>query len=309
MISKKQHQKILNDLARKNEILPAISDPIFKAIINRCPKYRADLVSRITGVPKEVILNTYIEKNSEYVIDNALERKKTSDVVFGIVNSIVNIELNGGYYDGLIERNIAYRNKIQIDLVTKNQDYKKMPKVIQININRFGHFKSKRDILKFKSKDEDGIVETDKFINYHLNLKRIERKYENGLSLNKLEKELLILTLKKVDEINKLSEGDEELMEVAKNLKDITYDINTVGLYYEDEERKWVENAKIKYHEELALKKGEKRGEKRGLKIGLEQGLVQGKLETAKNLIAMNLPLKDVVKATGLSEKQVRNLC
>ena len=43
--------------------------------------------------------------------------------------------------------------------------------------------------------------------------------------------------------------------------------------------------------------------------MGLEQGIERGKLETAKNLIAMNLPLKDVVKATGLSEKQVRKLC
>ncbi len=305
LITEKQHQEILKDLAKKKEILPATSDPIFKAIMSRCPKYRADLVSRITGIPKEVILNTYVEKNSEYVIDNALERKKTSDVVFGIINSIVNIELNCGYYPGLIERNIAYRNKIQIDLVTKNQDYKKIPKVIQININRFGHFKSKEEILEFKSRDKLGIVETDKFINYHLNLKRIERKYESGLTLNKLEKELLILTLKSVEEINKLSEGDEELMEVARNLKDITYDINTVGLYYEDEERKWVENAKIKYHEGLALKKGEKRG----LKMGLEQGLVQGKLETAKTLLKDNIPISKVVQYTGLSEKQVRKLC
>ena len=98
-------------------------------------------------------------------------------------------------------------------------------------------------------------------------------------------------------------------MEVAKNLKDITYDINTVGLYYEDEERKWVENAKIKYHEGLALKKGEKRGEKRGLKMGLEQGLVQGKLETAKTLLKDNIPIAKVVQYTGLSEKQVRKLC
>ena len=125
------------------------------------------------------------------------------------------------------------------------------------------------------------------------------------MDLNKLEKELLILTLKSVDEINKLSEGDEELMEVARNLKDITYDINTVGLYYEDEERKWVENAKIKYHEGLALKKGEKRG----LKMGLEQGLVQGKLETAKTLLKDNIPISKVVQYTGLSEKQVRKLC
>ena len=304
LITKKQHQEILNDLARKNEILPAVSDPIFKAIMSRCPKYRADLVSRITGIPKDVILNTYVEKNSEYVIDNALERKKVSDFVFGIDKAVINIELNIEYYAGLIERNEGYASKIKTDIVIKNQDYKLIPNVIQININRFGHFKSKEEILEFKSRDKSGIVETDKFIKFHLNLKRIENKYEQGSKLNKLEKELLILTLKKVEEINKLSEGDEELMEVARSLKDITYDINTIGLYYEDEERKRVENTKIKYYEELALEKGEKRGEKRGLKMGLEQG----KLETAKNLIAMNLPLKDIVKATGLSEKQVRKL-
>ena len=301
LITEKQHQKILKDLAKKKEILPATSDPIFKAIMSRCPKYRADLVSRITGIPKDVILNTYVEKNSEYVIDNALERKKVSDFVFGIDKAVINIELNIEYYAGLIERNEGYASKIKTDIVIKNQDYKLIPNVIQININRFGHFKSKEEILEFKSRDKSGIVETDKFIKFHLNLKRIENKYEQGSKLNKLEKELLILTLKKVEEINKLSEGDEELMEVARSLKDITYDINTVGLYYEDEERKRVENTKIKYYEELALKKGEKRG----LKMGLEQG----KLETAKNLIAMNLPLKDIVKATGLSEKQIQKLC
>ena len=301
LITEKQHQKILKDLAKKKEILPATSDPIFKAIMSRCPKYRADLVSRITGIPKDVILNTYVEKNSEYVIDNALERKKVSDFVFGIDKAVINIELNIEYYAGLIERNEGYASKIKTDIVIKNQDYKLIPNVIQININRFGHFKSKEEILEFKSRDKSGIVETDKFIKFHLNLKRIENKYEQGSKLNKLEKELLILTLKKVEEINKLSEGDEELMEVARSLKDITYDINTVGLYYEDEERKRVENTKIKYYEELALKKGEKRG----LKMGLEQG----KLETAKNLIAMNLPLKDIVKATGLSEKQIKKLC
>ncbi|HIS38322.1 MAG TPA: Rpn family recombination-promoting nuclease/putative transposase [Candidatus Onthousia faecavium] len=301
LITEKQHQKILKDLAKKKEILPATSDPIFKAIMSRCPKYRADLVSRITGIPKDVILNTYVEKNSEYVIDNALERKKVSDFVFGIDKAVINIELNIEYYAGLIERNEGYASKIKTDIVIKNQDYKLIPNVIQININRFGHFKSKEEILEFKSRDKSGIVETDKFIKFHLNLKRIENKYEQGSKLNKLEKELLILTLKKVEEINKLSEGDEELMEVARSLKDITYDINTIGLYYEDEERKRVENTKIKYYEELALKKGEKRG----LKMGLEQG----KLETAKNLIAMNLPLKDIVKATGLSEKQIKKLC
>ena len=34
-------------------------------------------------------------------------------------------------------------------------------------------------------------------------------------------------------------------MEVAKELKNLTYDINTIGLYDEEEERKRIENTKL----------------------------------------------------------------
>lgn len=76
--------------------------------MSTCSKFRADLVSRITGIPKKLILNTYYEKNTEYKVDNENDKKKTSDFIFGIEGYVINIEFNNSNRVGIIERNDAY---------------------------------------------------------------------------------------------------------------------------------------------------------------------------------------------------------
>ena len=287
-ITKKRFDEIVKELRRKGEIVPATYDCIFKAIMKKCSKYRADLTSRLTGIPKNLILNTYQEKNTEYVIDNALEKGKVSDVLFGIEGYVINYEFNNRKWDGLIERNDAYLGKVKNDLIRRAKSYASMPKVIQININNFYCFLSKENLLEFKSRDKHGIIESDKWGKIYVNLKLIREKYDRGLNLSKLEKELLILTLTKVDEIERIAKGDVELMEVAKELKNLSYDIDTIGLYDEEEERRLIENS-IKI---TAEEKGAKEREK----------------TIAKNLLKDGLPIPKVCKYTGLSKSQVTML-
>ena len=287
-ITKKRFDEIVKELRRKGEIVPATYDCIFKAIMKKCPKYRADLTSRLTGIPKNLILNTYQEKNTEYVVDNALEKGKVSDVLFGLEGYIINYEFNNRNWDGLIERNDAYLGKVKNDVMSKVKSYASIPKIIQININNFYCFLSKENLLEFKSRDKYGIIESDKWGKLYINLKLIREKYKRGLNLSKLEKELLILTLTNVEEINRLAKGDEELMEVAKELKNLSYDIDTIGLYDEEEERKRIENTKLINAEEKGAKEREK--------------------SIAKNLLKIGVPIKDIVKATGLSKSQVTML-
>ena len=303
-ITKKRFEEIVKELKRKGEIVPATYDCIFKAIMKKCSKYRADLTSRITGIPKELILNTYKEMNTEYVIDNVLERGKVSDILFAVKGYVLNYEYNNRKWDGLIERNDAYLGKVKNDLIRRTKSYVSMPKVIQININNFYCFLSKENLLEFKSRDKYGIIESDKWGKIYVNLKLIREKYDRGLKLSKLEKELLILTLTKVDEIEALAEGDEELMEVAKELKRLTNDAYTIGLYDEEEERRLIENS-IKI---TAKKQGVKQGVKQGIKQGVRQGASNEKKSIAKNLLKMNLSVKDIMKATGLSKKQITML-
>ena len=218
-ITRKRFEEIVKELKRKGEIVPATYDCIFKAIMKNCPKYRADLTSRLTGIPKKLILNTYKEMNTEYVVDNVLEKGKVSDVLFEVKGYVFNYEFNNRKWDGLIERNDAYLGKVKNDLIRRTKSYASLPKVIQININNFYCFLSKENLLEFKSRDKYGIIESDKWGKIYVNLKLIREKYDRGLKLSKLEKELLILTLTKVDEIEKIAKGDVELMEVAKELK------------------------------------------------------------------------------------------
>ena len=299
-ITKKRFEEIVNELRRKGEIVPATYDCIYKAIMRNCPKYRADTTSNLTYVSKGLILNTYKEMNTEYVIDNVLEKGKVSDVLFEVKGYVFNYEFNNRKWDGLIERNDAYLGEVKNDLIRRAKSYASMPKVIQININNFYCFLSKENLLEFKSRDKYGIVESDKWDKIYVNLKLIREKYDRGLELTKLEKELVILTLTKVDEIDVLAEGDEELMEVANELKRLTNDAYTIGLYDLEEERRRVENS-IKIT-------AKKQGLKQGIKQGKKAGAKEREKSIAKNLLKDELPIPKVCEYTGLSENQIARL-
>ncbi len=304
-ITKKRFEEIVKELKRKGEVVPATYDCVYKAIMRNCPKYRADTTSNLTSVTKELILNTYKEMNAEYVIDNVLEKGKVSDVLFEVKGYVFNFEFNNRKWDGLIERNDAYLGKVKNDLIRKTKNYASLPKVIQININNFYCFLSKENLLEFKSRDKYGIIESDKWGKIYVNLKLIREKYNRGLNLSKLEKELVILTLTKVDEIDALAKGDEELMEgCALELKRLTNDAYTIGLYDEEEERRRIENS-IKI---TAKEQGLKQGLKQGIKQGFEQGAKEREKSIAKNLLEIGIPTNDIIKATGLSKKQITML-
>ena len=291
-ITKKRFEEIVNELRRKGEIVPATYDCIYKAIMRNCPKYRADTTSNLTYVSKGLILNTYKEMNTEYVIDNVLEKGKVSDVLFEVKGYVFNYEFNNRKWDGLIERNDAYLGEVKNDLIRRAKSYASMPKVIQININNFYCFLSKENLLEFKSRDKYGIVESDKWGKIYVNLKLIREKYDRGLELTKLEKELVILTLTKVDEIDVLAKGDEELMEVAKELKRLTNDAYTIGLYDLEEERRIIENTKLNSAKAQGIKQGAKAREN----------------SIAKNLLEIGIPKESIMQATGLSKKQIAKL-
>ena len=63
---------------------------------------------------------------------------------------------------------------------------------------------------------------------------------------------------------------------------------------------------------EKGIKKGREEGITQGIEQGREEGLEQGaynnKLETAKKLLAMSLPLEKIAEATGLPLETVMKL-
>ena len=72
-------------------------------------------------------------------------------------------------------------------------------------------------------------------------------------------------------------------------------------LEYEDVQRA------VAYAKELAFEEGVEKGLEQGLEQGREEGR-EALIRTAKNLLTMGLSIENVVKATGLSEAQVREM-
>ena len=97
-------------------------------------------------------------------------------------------------------------------------------------------------------------------------------------------------------EIKRLSEGDEELMEVADKLYELTDNIDNIGLYDHEKRRKEEEALKIEYHSNIAREQG------------MKSGAREREESIAKNLLKDGLSVSKVSKYTGLTKKQVSML-
>ena len=145
-------------------------------------------------------------------------------------------------------------------------------------------------------KNNENIIETETSEKIHIDMMKSYNKYLNKEELTKLDKELVILMLDDYLEIKKIAEGDEELMEVSERLYELTNNIDNIGLYDPEKRRREEEALKIEYHSNIAKEEG------------IKQGASNEKNSIAKSLLNMGISKKDIMKATGLSKKQIATL-
>jgi predicted transposase/invertase (TIGR01784 family) len=54
--------------------------------------------------------------------------------------------------------------------------------------------------------------------------------------------------------------------------------------------------------------RGKKEGFEMGIKLGMEKGMEKGVEKVAKSMYQMNLPVAQIIKATGLSENEINQI-
>ena len=297
------NEEIRNYMISNNFVYEGTLDSVFKAIMKGCILYLGDIISKLTGLDKDFIIKNFKEQNVEYKISNALERKKVSDFIFKLPGYIINLECNRGYWDGLIERNDAYFGKLKGELLSKGEEYSKKIKVIQINFDIFNNFEEclgKENISKFYMRNNENIIETKTSEKIHIDMMKSYNKYLNKEELTKLDKELVILMLDDYLEIKKIAEGDEELMEVADKLYELTDNINNIGLYDPEKRRKEEEALKIEYHSNIAREEG--------IEQGIKSGASNEKKSIAKAMLNAGESVSKVMNYTGLKQEDIKLL-
>ena len=299
-ISKKLN-KIKEQLIKDGKVIPATYDTMFKIVMFSCPDYVTFLISEFTNIGKDDLLKNIIIQNNELPLSNAKERKKISDFIAKIDKSLINFEMNSEYYDGLLIRNQAYLGKLEGESLNASESFSNMQRFLQVNFNNFTHFKSDKSILEFVYTDKDTLeIETENLKKYHISLPKLEKKYYNGDKLSKLEKALLILKLDKISDLEEISKGDEDLMEAVEKIKEATFDINTIGLYDAEKDRKWKEEAKIDY----AKKMGREEGREEGIELGREEE----RSSIISTLLDNGMSKEEVTKMTGIPLEKVKKM-
>ena len=249
--------RLRNNLIKNGKVIPGTTDTMFKIVMTSCKSYLTFLISEFININESDLVKKIIIQNNELPLSNAKERKKISDFIAKVDKSLINFEMNSEYFDGLLIRNQAYLGKIEGESLNASEDYSNMQRFLQVNFNDFIHFKSDSPILEFVYTDiVNGEIETENLKKYHISLPKLEKKYYNGDKLSKLEKALLILKLDKIKDLEEISKGEDDLMEAVERIKDATFDINTIGLYDAELDRKWKEEAKIAYYNKIAKEDG-----------------------------------------------------
>ena len=208
--------------------------------------------------------------------------------------------MNNHYYKKLNKRNDIYLFKI-VSLSDKSV-------TIQININNF-RSKDGSVIKRYTLKDDEGKEEDEiGLIKYDIYLENIKEKYYNNDKLTKLEKYMLMLKLRKREELLEVSKGDKSMSEVYKKLDDLSKD-KYYALLYDEEEKKAYENKCILEDAiEDAKENGYSSGYNSGYDSGKSDGISNEKINIAKNLLSMNMTLEDISKATCLTIDEIKNL-
>jgi len=291
-------------IEEKVKIIPMTYDKMFKSVLTsrEARGYLAGLISDITGLPKEEIKRNMVIKNSEHSINSISEKKKISDLVVEVKESVINLEMNRYYYDGLIDRNHEYIAKIRESLVKEGEKYNDLKKIIQINFDNYNKYKpDDRVVIKFEMIDkEKGLEEGVGIESYHVILPNVREKYYNKGSRDELVGKLVIMVEEKYEELERLIEKYTELRPVGKKMVEISRDEELQGIYDAEEHERKVRNSIMA----TELKKNFFEG----LNRGMEKGIVQEREEIVKNMFSKNFDKKTISEITGLSKEEIDNI-
>ena len=326
MINLKEAIKLREELIRKGEVLPATEDVVFKNLIMESPNYLIIILEYFLGIDKEIIRKNMHLENTILPVSNAKEKKKVTDIIVRVERNVVNLEMNASYYEGLINRNIDYILKGKTEANFSGENYDDDYIGIQINFDLDWQYDD-REIIKFVLMDpERGIVLSENLIIYNINLLKFREKYYNNDELSEFERAITLLTLTKREDIEKISEGVEGLMEAKEEIKKLSDDLGIIGVYDYEKHKEWEWKQKAKeYVKDDLLKIEEDRKSLEEGQKSLEEGqksLEEGQksldkksrafeeqvISTAKKLLDKNFSLEEIMDITGFSLEKIESL-
>ena len=295
-------QDIRKTELKEGEIIPLNFDFVFEAIFTK--KENIDILESFLACYFDMDINDIKGRLKILPRELELESKKAKnkqiDLLLELENETINIELNNKHSDGKKERNIVYACNVHSrSLGYSDNNYSKIKKTIQINLNVDLKNQNNKLIDKYYLRNEEGKILSEKFEIDNLDMV-IGRKICYNEYNNKLARWCTVLTAKTEEEFRKYLGDDLMGKETKSKLMDETMkyssDEDVVALYFE------------KSREELEYNTLIEEAKQNGLKQGIEQGSVNKSIEIARNFKNIGTDIDTISKATGLTKEEIEKL-
>ena len=257
-----------------------MADTTAKALLKdkRYSWFYEDIIKFKTGID----LTKYKLVDAEMNTDNKVKDYR-ADLIFEKGKQLINLELNQFIHKYTLTKNLYYALRLAGYGYLSGEDYDERC-VTQVNINnKVGNDgKKNNSLIDYKLQDPkyEKVLKNINIVDiYILNYKVI--RY-NGT--NKYETYLSMLTAESYEEMERIVGDLEEGRIIMEKLKELGLD-DKFGMFYDAEivQKKEVNSAR-------------------------KEGANNEKKSIAKNLLKIGVPVKDIVKATGLSKKQITSL-
>ena len=267
-----------------------------------------DLLECILDIPPETIAGLEL-LDKEFHKELLSEKLGILDIKLRLKDeTFVDIEIQNSWHFDFPERTLYYWSKMYNEGIKQGQDYTKLPKCITINLIGKGFNKNKRLHNKYFVLEKDTKEPLVSKLEIHiLNLEKAKLSKECQFKDNKAKRLLNWLKFIETDdeEVRSMLEQESPMMRKANT---------TINIMEMSPRDKWLYDSRMKYENDRAscisegYQRGILQGETKGRQEGFADGAYQTKLETAKKLLAMNFPIENIAKVTGLSIKEVEAL-
>ncbi|MCM3472353.1 Rpn family recombination-promoting nuclease/putative transposase [Brevibacillus borstelensis] len=279
------------------------NEPILRAMLNALLKLpKDDRIASLTILNSELLREYETDKQS--VLDIYARTEK---------DEYINIEIQLADKYDMKKRTLYYWSRIYSSQLKKGSiSYGEMKKTITINILDFDLLQeTDRYHSTFRLyEDEEKFLLTDVLEVHFVEMPKLLRLWEQqavNLEENEKERWLLILEADDREDIRRELEAIAMKDPVMKKAIDQWEDLSR-------DEKTWIEyeTRKKAIHDELSAAREAELRQQRAREEGLAEGRTEGErqkaTEVAKNLLAMDMTVEVVAKATGLSLEEIEKL-
>jgi predicted transposase/invertase (TIGR01784 family) len=272
-------------------------DTVFKVLFVKYPELLKTLVSKVLGIDINDMTEFEVT-NSEIAPANVKTKFCRLDVKMKVNGQTVNLEVQVDDNKDYKERSLYYWARCYEESLPKSKKYIELPRTICINIVAFKMFEDTDDFhSEFRVLEVTRHTElTDRMCLHYFELPKLPEVAESDAE-DVLKLWLALFNAKTEEELSRIERiGGKPMTQVVQAYRSVLTSEDFIEMERLREKAYYDEISALDY------------ATNKGIAQGITQGITQGKAEIVQNMHKKGFGIADIVKATDLSEQEVKNI-